>query len=146
MEHWPRRAVLVDLGNGHNGTGGEVPYSPDFSKMQQNVAPMGWQADEDGFNLGQEYNGPYNISCRVMQADHTNGVEHSITSPWIKLADGSNRVLMDVNMTCYQGRVNAPIQQLGGQRHRAGTGVCRRRAVHHDIRHGPRHKAIHCRP
>lgn len=89
-------------------TGGEVPYSPDFSKMQQNVAPMGWQTDEDGFNLGQEYNGPYNISCRVMQADHTNGVEHSITSPWIKLADGSNRVLMDVNMTCYQGRVNAP--------------------------------------
>lgn len=89
-------------------TGGEVPYSPDFSKMLQNVAPMGWQADEDGFNLGQEYNGPYNISCRVMQADHTNGVEHSITSPWIKLADGSNRVLMDVNMTCYQGRVNAP--------------------------------------
>lgn len=89
-------------------TGGTVPYSPDFSKMPLNVAPMGWQADEDGFTLGMEYNGPANINCRVMQANPANGVEHSITSPWITLADGSNRVLMDINMTCYQGRVNAP--------------------------------------
>ena len=89
-------------------TGGTVPYSPDFSKMQQTVAPTGWQASEDGFTLAVTRDEQSYLTARVTQANPAEGVEKSVVTPWVRLSDGSNRVLIDMNITRYENRTNAP--------------------------------------
>ena len=89
-------------------TGGTVPYSPDFSKMQQTVAPTGWQGSEDGFTLAVTRGEQSYLTARVTQANPAEGVEKSVVTPWVRLSDGSNRVLIDMNITRYENRTNAP--------------------------------------
>ena len=89
-------------------TGGTVPYTPDFSKMQQQVVPLGWESENSAFQLAVVRNEPTYFVANVSQANPAEGVEKSIVSPWVQLSDESNRVLMDMNISRYANYRNSP--------------------------------------
>lgn len=79
-------------------TGGSVPYTPPFDKMCPFSAPPGWDATSE-FSLANDTNNETVLQARMSSANPTDGTVNEITSPWIELADGTNRVLMDINLT-----------------------------------------------
>ncbi len=85
-------------------TAGKVPYIADFSKMQSYSAPVGWTAQGGLFRLGRDLH----LSCAISRKNSSSGLINSIESPWIYLSEGSNRVLMDINMTQYVNRTTSP--------------------------------------
>lgn len=88
-------------------TGGTVPYVPDFSKMPDYDAPAGWETGTDGFVKAKTYNGSVELRCGISPMNPENGVENYLVTPWIQLGEGQNRLIMDVNLTAYVGRVKA---------------------------------------
>lgn len=85
-------------------TSGKVPYIPDFSKMQSYSAPIGWNVVGGLFRLERDLH----LSCSISKKNSSRGLINSIESPWIYLSEGSNRVLMDINMTQYVNRTISP--------------------------------------
>lgn len=87
-------------------TGGSVPYTPDFTNMVPYEVPAGWTAEGGTVRLVVNRDGSSVIENSVTQPDVANGTVSTITTPWIKLSDKANRILMDVNLTRYEGRIN----------------------------------------
>ena len=85
-------------------TSGKVPYIADFSKMQSYSAPIGWTVSGGLFRLERDLH----LCCAISKKNASRGLINSIESPWIYLSEGSNRVLMDINMTQYVNRTTSP--------------------------------------
>lgn len=88
-------------------TGGTVPYVPDFTDMVPYEIPAGWISEGNAVRLVVNRDGSTLIENSVTNANVAEGTESTLTTPWIRLSDKSNRILMDVNLTRYEGRVNA---------------------------------------
>lgn len=84
-------------------TWGKVPFIPDFSKMPDfNVPPQGW--DSETFRLIYDRNKEiYQIMCDLTSVDPLNGVLSSITTPWILLKEGVNK--MEFSLSLVAGRL-----------------------------------------
>lgn len=87
-------------------TGGTVPYSPDFTNMVPYEIPAGWTCEGNPVRLVINRDGTWTIENSVSTANASKGTESVLTTPWIKLSDKSNRILMDVNFTRYEGWSN----------------------------------------
>ncbi len=87
-------------------TGGTVPYVPDFTNMVPYEIPAGWISEGNAVRLVKNRDGSSVIENSVTQPNVAEGTESMLTTPWIKLSDKANRILMDVNFTRYEGRFN----------------------------------------
>lgn len=88
-------------------TGGTVPYVPNFGKMSPYGPPPGWDVGDNGKFSLTATGGDTVITCRLQKAN-IDGETNSITSPWIQLGSGTNRVIMELNMTEYVSYSNSP--------------------------------------
>lgn len=88
-------------------TGGTVPYAPDFTNMVPYEVPAGWVSEGNSVRLVVNRDGSTLIENSVSQPNVAEGTESMLTTPWIKLSDKANRILMDVNLTRYEGRINS---------------------------------------
>lgn len=80
-------------------TWAKVPFAPKFDQMPMAQAPFDWSETGGLFRLNYDSShASYILECRIMAADPTNGKVNSITTPWVKLSDGTNRILFDLNM------------------------------------------------
>lgn len=73
-------------------TWGKVPYKPKFTEMPKYEAPFGWKVEGEDFRLESDYT----LSCNIQQ--NAMGTINSLTTPWILLKEGSNRILLDYSM------------------------------------------------
>lgn len=80
-------------------TWGKVPFNPDFSQMPNfSVPPHGW--DSENFRLIHDSkNNLYQLMCDIKSVDPINGVQNSLTTPWILLKNGNNKIIFDCNLT-----------------------------------------------
>ena len=80
-------------------TGGSVPYIPDFSQFSPyNYDYMpGWN-DDGSFYIQEDQSGSKYIQCNPSYVDTDKGTEVTTLTPWIQLAEGTNRVMFDLNM------------------------------------------------
>lgn len=82
-------------------TWGRVPYITDFTKMPFYESPVGWEREGETFRLAPDLNDnrvPV-LECNIQSADPTNGRENAMTTPWILLGEGINRIVFDYNMS-----------------------------------------------
>lgn len=85
-------------------TMGQVPYKPDFNIMPVYLVPTGWAVNKGGtFRLTTDGKNidVHLLECNITTANTTNGTENHLTSPWIYLSEGTNRVAMNYNMSEY---------------------------------------------
>lgn len=87
-------------------TGGSVPYVPDFTNMVPYEIPAGWVSEGNAVRLVVNRDGSTLIENSITNANIAEGTVSMFTTPWIKLSDKTNRILMDVNLTRYEGRLN----------------------------------------
>lgn len=73
-------------------TWGKVPYIPNFVQMPYYEIPFGWGVEGSDFRLENNYE----LSCKIKQ--NAAGTTNALTTPWILLKEGINRVLLDYNM------------------------------------------------
>lgn len=73
-------------------TWGKVPYIPNFVQMPYYEVPFGWGVEGSDFRLENNYE----LSCKINQ--NAAGTTNALTTPWILLKEGMNRVLLDYNM------------------------------------------------
>ncbi len=81
-------------------TGGTVPFTSNFGMMPLYYPLAGWDTYGD-FETTKSSSDSI-VVCNVTTADEINGTINYISTPWIQLGEGSNRVIMDLNMTIYQ--------------------------------------------
>lgn len=82
-------------------TWGRVPYIADFTLMPFYESPIGWLREGETFRIAPDLNDnnlPV-LECNIQSADPTNGRENALTTPWILLSEGINRVVFDYNMS-----------------------------------------------
>ena len=105
------RAWSVDDNNNYSSTNlntsiltwAKVPYYPPFDKMPKFDMPFGWEREGTAFRLSQSSDkSTFQLECNNTAGDAINGKLNSITTPWILLGEGTNRVVFDANFTTWK--------------------------------------------
>lgn len=85
-------------------TAGTEPWSPDFSSYVDDGSPVGWGHDGAWTVYTDRTTGETSVYLYVSTGDAINGIESWIETPDIYLAQGENRVVLDLLMTEWVNR------------------------------------------
>lgn len=81
-------------------TWGKLPYESKLNQMPPYSAPFGWEVN-GGFRVeNNRLTDMYYLSCLTSAVPVTN----ELTTPWILLGEGTNRMIFDLNISTYAGR------------------------------------------
>ncbi len=89
----------TDVSDIITATGGTVPYVPDFSQFSPyNYEYLpGWEGEGDFF-IQEDKDGTKFLQAQASSPDPDQGTILQTATPWIQLAEGTNRISFDLNM------------------------------------------------
>jgi hypothetical protein len=76
-------------------TWGKVPYEVNFSQFVPYDIPFGWEREGENFRLPSS---PNKLECNL-NAANASGAYNSITTQWLQLAAGKNKIILDLAIT-----------------------------------------------
>ncbi|KAA6302234.1 MAG: hypothetical protein EZS26_001594 [Candidatus Ordinivivax streblomastigis] len=76
-------------------TWGKVPYEVNFSKFVPFEIPFGWKREGGNFQLPDPAT---KLECNLTAAN-ASGAYNSITTQWLQLAEGKNKIILDLAIT-----------------------------------------------